>query len=57
MSWGGRSLVTEFDVEGDRTFRLSFGAPRFSYRADAVAPGLVTIGDLRGGMNSMFPRP
>ena len=56
MSWGGVPLVTEFDAGGDRTFKLSFGSGPFSYRATPVADGLVTIGQVRAGMNSMNPR-
>lgn len=55
MSWGGRSLVTEFDAEGDRTFRLTFGGTEFSYRAVPVADGLITVEQLRAGMDTMFP--
>jgi arylsulfotransferase ASST/Big-like domain-containing protein/hemolysin type calcium-binding protein len=56
MSWGGQSLVTEFDSEGNRTFKLSFGPPLFSYRAQSVPDGLIDIEQLRGGMDSMNPR-
>ena len=36
ISWGGRSLVTEFNPAGERTFRLGFGGVAFSYRAVAA---------------------
>lgn len=39
MSWGNRSLVTEFDADGDRTFRLTFGGT-FSYRASPCPRGM-----------------
>jgi hypothetical protein len=58
ISWGGNSLVTEFDAAGQRTFRLSFGGSGFSYRAvaapDNAAP---TAAALRAGMDAMHPRP
>jgi hypothetical protein len=56
MSWGGRSLVTEFDSAGSRAFKLTFGGSRFSYRAIPAPDGVVTIDALRAGMNAMFPR-
>jgi hypothetical protein len=61
MSWGGKSLVTEFDSSGNRTFGLSFanffsGSSMFSYRAVPVAAGLLTVEELREGMDARFPR-
>jgi hypothetical protein len=56
MSWGGRSLVTEFNAAKERTFRLTFGGTVFSYRAVAVPDGLLSASQLRAGMNAMFPR-
>jgi hypothetical protein len=56
MSWGGRSLVTEFDADGDRTFKLSFGGSVFSYRATPVPDGQLTVEQFRAGMNSIHPR-
>ena len=56
MSWGGRSLVTEFDPLGRRTFELGFGGFVASFRA-VPAPGwLLDAAMLRSGMSSMFPR-
>jgi len=57
FSWGGRSLVTEFDASGQRTFRLGFGGTVFSYRATSVPDGALSVADLRAGMDSMHPRP
>jgi hypothetical protein len=56
MSWGGRSLVTEFDSADQRTFKLGFGGTAFSYRA-APADGIPDVTALRAGMDSMHPRP
>lgn len=57
MSWGGNSLVTEFDAAGARTFRLGFGGAAFSYRAMPAPDGAVTAAALRAGMDAMHPRP
>ena len=56
MSWGSRSLVTEFNAAGERTFRLEFGGTLFSYRAVSVPDGLLSPGQFRAGMDSMHPR-
>jgi hypothetical protein len=56
FSWGGRSLVTEFDPAGERTFRLGFGGVAFSYRAVAATDGSLSAAALRTGMDSMHPR-
>ncbi|HEU4737147.1 MAG TPA: aryl-sulfate sulfotransferase [Solirubrobacterales bacterium] len=56
MSWGGRSLVTEFNSAGERTFRLSFGGIAFSYRAVAAPDGALSAAELRTGMDAMHPR-
>jgi hypothetical protein len=63
FSWGGRSLVTEFNAAGERTFKLSFvpdgietGIPVFSYRAVAAPDGILAAAALRDGMDSMHPR-
>ena len=57
MSWGSRSLVTEFNAAGERTFRLSFGGVVFSYRAVAAPDGSLSAAALRTGMDTMHPRP
>jgi hypothetical protein len=56
LSWGGNSLVTEFNAAHERTFRLGFGGSAFSYRAVA-AEGVLGEATLRAGMDSMHPRP
>jgi hypothetical protein len=56
MSWGGRSLVTEFNAAGERTFRLGFGGVAFSYRAVAAPDGSLSATALRAGMDAMHPR-
>jgi VCBS repeat-containing protein len=56
MSWGGKSLVTEFNSADERTFALGFGGTVFSYRA-VPADGVPDAATLRSGMDSMHPRP
>jgi VCBS repeat-containing protein len=56
MSWGGNSLVTEFNPAGERTFRLGFGGVAFSYRAVAAPEGALSAAALRAGMDAMHPR-
>jgi VCBS repeat-containing protein len=56
MSWGGRSLVTEFNAASERTFRLGFGGVVFSYRAAAAPDGSLSATALRAGMDAMHPR-
>jgi hypothetical protein len=56
LSWGGRSLVTEFDPGGQRTFSLGFGGTVFSYRAVPVEDGALSVPSLRAGMDVMNPR-
>lgn len=56
MSWGGRSLVTEFNPAGERTFRLGFGGVAFSYRAVSAPDGSLSAAELRAGMDAMHPR-
>lgn len=56
LSWGGNSLVTEFNPAHERTFRLGFGGTAFSYRA-AATDGALSAATLRVGMDSMHPRP
>jgi hypothetical protein len=57
MSWGGNSMVAEFDSAGEPNFRLGFGGKLFSYRAVPVAEGVLSVSSLRAGMDAMHPRP
>jgi VCBS repeat-containing protein len=56
FSWGGNSLVTEFNAAGQRTFRLGFGGTAFSYRAVPAPDGVLSATALRAGMDFMHPR-
>lgn len=56
MSWGGNSLVAEYDGAGQPNFRLTFGGTLFSYRAVPVDDGALSVPSLRAGMDAMHPR-
>jgi Arylsulfotransferase (ASST)/Cadherin-like domain/RTX calcium-binding nonapeptide repeat (4 copies) len=56
MSWGGNSLVAEYDGAGQPNFRLKFGGTLFSYRAVPVDDGALSVPSLRAGMDAMHPR-
>lgn len=56
ISWGGRSLVTEFNPAGERTFKLGFGGIPFSYRAVGAPDNALSAAALRAGMDAMHPR-
>jgi arylsulfotransferase ASST len=54
VDWGSAAHqpIGGYEADGTRTFRLTFDA-RSSYRAEPVRPGVVTVQDLRDGMNVM----
>lgn len=53
--WGGTGLTSEFDVDGNRVFRLNF--PNIAtYRTYPVAYNRVSRASLIAGMNQMHPR-
>jgi Ca2+-binding RTX toxin-like protein len=56
LSWGGRSLVAEYDAAGQPNFRLKFSGGLFSYRAVATDHPALSISSLRAGMDAMHPR-
>lgn len=56
MSWGGNSLVAEYDESGEPNFRLGFGGTTFPYRAVPVDEGALSLVSLRAGMDAMHPR-
>ena len=56
-SWGFSSVVTELNPAGARQFLLQWTDPfEFSYRAEPVLPGVLSIGALRSAMNTQYPR-
>jgi hypothetical protein len=59
MSWGFSPVVTEFTPNGaQRLYLLQWTDPGvFSYRAEPVARGELSINQLRADMNTQFPRP
>jgi len=57
MSWGGNSMVAEFNSADEPNFRLGFGGTLFSYRAVPVEDGLLSVSSLRAGMDAMHPSP
>lgn len=56
MSWGGNSLVAEYDSTGQPNFRLRFGGVIFSYRAVPADEEGLSVSSLRAGMEAMHPR-
>jgi hypothetical protein len=56
MSWGGNSLVAEYDSTGQPNFRLRFGGAIFSYRAVPADEEGLSVPSLRAGMDAMHPR-
>lgn len=56
MEWGARPAVTELTPEGALVFRINFTQDLYSYRVDAVEPGVLSRGALRAGMNAQHPR-
>jgi hypothetical protein len=56
MSWGGTSVVAEYDSAGLPNFRLKFAGNLFSYRAVPVDDAALSVSSLRAGMDAMHPR-
>ena len=54
-SWGANPLVAEYSASGARVFSITFSGA-YSYRADPVAPGVLTRAALRTAMNTLYPR-
>lgn len=56
-SWGFNPVVEELNPAGQRQFYLHWDDPGvFSYRAEPVLPGQLTLPQLRTAMNIQFPR-
>jgi len=56
-SWGFTPIVTELNSQGARQFLLQWtDNGEFSYRAEPVLPGVLSINALRSGMDVQFPR-
>jgi len=58
VSWGFDPVVTELTPRGKRRFLLQWTDPGFfSYRAEPVLPGVLSIDTLRSAMDAQYPRP
>jgi Arylsulfotransferase (ASST) len=55
ISWGGDPTVGEYRPDGTLVFRIVFDG-LFSYRVAPVAPGRLSIGDLRAAMGALARR-
>jgi Arylsulfotransferase (ASST) len=56
IDWGSRSRIEEVTGSGRRILAITLPDKLFSYRAQSVAPGVLTREALQAGMNAMFPR-
>jgi Arylsulfotransferase (ASST)/Fibronectin type III domain len=54
VAWGSNPMVAEY-ASGSPVFTLAFSGA-YSYRADAIAPGVLTREQLRGAMDTLYPR-
>ena len=54
--WGSKGVVTEQTSTAASVFQLTFPQGWYSYRANPVPPGQVTIAELRAGMDAQYPR-
>jgi hypothetical protein len=53
IDWGGHRPIGGYKPDGERTFLLRFDHT-FSYRAQPVPSGVLSVEDLRRGMNAMY---
>ena len=56
IGWGGNGLVGGYDADGDRLFDLQL-AVRLLLPGEPRAEGVVTVPQLRAGMDAMAARP
>ena len=57
VTWGvGSPFISEVTPSGRPVLTLTIPDGMFSYRIDALEPGLVSAADLRAGMDAQFPR-
>jgi hypothetical protein len=52
IDWGQRKPIGGYKPDGERTFLLTFHS-NFSYRAEPVSTGVLSVRDLRQGMSAM----
>lgn len=56
-AWGGgSSVVSEVTAGGRPVLSLTFPGGLFTYRVDAIRPGMLRARDLRAGMDAQYPR-
>lgn len=53
ISWGSNSFVGAYNSAGNKIFRLQMSGYEFTYRANEVPAGAVSMADLRRAMNRM----
>jgi Arylsulfotransferase (ASST) len=56
MSWGFTPIIVELSPLGRQFLLQWLDKGEFSYRAEPVLPGVLSINALRSGMNAQFPR-
>ena len=54
VSWGGNPLVEELTAQGARVLAIQFGLGIYSYRAQPIMPGQLSIGALRQAMDTLY---
>jgi hypothetical protein len=56
IDWGASPLITEVGRDGRPVLSLKMPRRLFSYKAQSVAPGVLTRDALRAGMDAQYPR-
>ena len=56
IDWGSNSIVTELDRRRRPLLTLTFPRKLYTYWAQGVLPGVLSVDQLRAGMNAQFPR-
>jgi len=54
VSWGGNPLLEELTAQGARVLVVQFGLGIYSYRAQPILPGQLSIGALRQAMDTLY---
>jgi len=57
MGWGFNDRVTETTSTGTPVFTMSFGGSLFTYRANPIPYGTLSVAALRAGMDAQDPVP
>jgi Arylsulfotransferase (ASST) len=56
IAWGANPIITELDRRRRPVLTLLLPRKLYTYWVQGVLPGLVTLDQLRAGMNAQFPR-